>query len=127
MRCPTSSRSGWQTSCPSGRAGGNGPCASPRGTRLSIPKRAPPRPLNTRPLTILSMIYRLWAGIRLEEAIRWQEAWGNRCAFAFRAERLGWRHSDPGLLEPCGLKGWAMVGMSVNYGKCLDLIPTAIA
>ena len=41
-------------------------------------------PLNTRPLTVLSMIYRLWAGMRLEEAIRWQELWERPCAFGFR-------------------------------------------
>ena len=39
-----------------------------------IPKEGPPRPLNAWPLTVLSMIYCLWAGIKLEEAIRWQEA-----------------------------------------------------
>ena len=39
-----------------------------------IPKEGPPGPLNTRPLTVLSMVYRLWAGVRLADAIAWQES-----------------------------------------------------
>ena len=36
-----------------------------------IPKEGPPGPLITRPLTILSMVYRLWARVRLADAIAW--------------------------------------------------------
>ena len=37
-----------------------------------------------RPLTVLSMLYRLPAAIRLADAIRWQEVWVHLSAFAFR-------------------------------------------
>ena len=40
-----------------------------------IPKDGPPGPLNTCPLTSLSMVYRPWAGVRLADAIAWQESW----------------------------------------------------
>ena len=30
------------------------------------------------------------------------------------------------LLEPCRLKGWALAGISIDYVKCLDLIPQAV-
>ena len=90
-----------------------------------IPKEGPPGPLNTRPLTVLSMVYRLWAGVRLEEAIRWQEAWAHPCAFVFRPARsaLDGATVTQVLLELCRLKGWAVAGMSIDYVKCFDLIP----
>ena len=49
-----------------------------------MPKEGPPGPLNTRSMTVVSMGTHLWAGIRLEEAIRWQEAWAHPRAFGFR-------------------------------------------
>ena len=39
-----------------------------------IPKEGPPGPLNTRPLTVLSMFYWLWAGVHQVDAVVWQEA-----------------------------------------------------
>ena len=45
----------------------DGPCASLRATWPSSP--SPHGPLNMQRLTVLSMIYRLWAGIRLKDAI----------------------------------------------------------
>ena len=30
------------------------------------------------------------------------------------------------LLELCRLRGWAVAGMSIDYVKCLDLIPQAV-
>ena len=86
---------------------GRWPLRLAEGYTALIPKEGPPGPLNTRPLTVLSMVYRLWAGIRLEEAIRWQEAWAHPCAFGFPpgAERPGWRHSDPGSPGAVPLEG----------------------
>ena len=40
-----------------------------------LPKDGPPSPLNLRPLTILSVIYRIWAGIRASQLRQWQESW----------------------------------------------------
>ena len=39
-----------------------------------IPKKGPLGLLNTQPLTVLSIVSRSWAAIRLVEVIRWQEA-----------------------------------------------------
>ena len=52
----------------------------------SAPRRGLRGPHSQRgpTLLVLSMVYRLWVGIRLEEAIRWQEAWAHPCAFGFR-------------------------------------------
>ena len=82
-----------------------------------IPKEGPPGPLNTRPLTVLSMVYRLWAGVRLVDAIAWQEAWAHPAAFGFRPARsaLDGAAVMQVLLELCRLRGWAFAGMSMDY------------
>ena len=43
--------------------------------------------MNNRPLTVLSMVYWLWAGVRLVDAIAWQESWAHPGAFGFRPAR----------------------------------------
>ena len=93
-----------------------------------IPKEGPPGPLNTRPLTVLSMVYRLWAGVRLVDAIAWQEAWAHPAAFGLRPARsaLDGAAVTQVLLELCRLRGWAVAGMSIDYVKCFDLIPQAV-
>ena len=67
----------------------------------------PPGPLNTRPLTVLSMVYRLWAGVRLADAITWQESWAHRAAFGFRSARsvMDGAAMTQVLLELCRLRG----------------------
>ena len=40
-----------------------------------LPKEGPPGPLNLRPLIILTVIYRIWAGIRAAQLREWQETW----------------------------------------------------
>ena len=104
---------------------GKWPTRLAEGYTALIPKEGPPGPLNTRPLTVLSMVYWLWVGLRLVDAIAWQEAWAHPAAFGFRPAR-----SAPDgaavtqvLLEPCRLRGRAVAGMSIDYAKCFDLFP----
>ena len=54
-----------------GRRGRTGrwPGALTHGYTALVPKEGPPGALNTRPLTSLSIVYRLWAGVWLQEAI----------------------------------------------------------
>ena len=107
---------------------GRWPSALAEGYTALIPKEGPPGPLNTRPLTVLSMVYRLWAGARLEEVIVWQEGWAHPLAFGFRPAP-GWLDGaavTQVLLQLCRLKGWTVSGMSIDYKKCFDLIPQAI-
>ena len=56
--------------------GGPGALASQigRGVHGARAKGRPPGGLKTRPLTVLSTVYRPWAGLRLEEVILWQES-----------------------------------------------------
>ena len=82
-----------------------------------------------RPLMVLSMVYRLWAGVRLVDAIRWQEAWAHPCAIGFCPARSA--HDGAAvtqvLVELCRLQRWAVGGISINYVKCFNLIPHAVA
>ena len=66
---------------------GRWPTRLAEGYTALIPKEGPPGPLNTRPLTVLSMVYRLLAGVRLADAIAWQESWAHPAAFGFRPAR----------------------------------------
>ena len=80
-----------------------------------------------RSLTVLSMVYRLWARTRLWEVMRWQEAWVHPRAYGFRR---AWGAVDAAtvtqvLLELARLKGWRLDGLSLDYVKCFDLIPQA--
>ena len=66
---------------------GKWPARMAEGYTALIPKEGPPGPLQTRPLSVLSMVYRLWAGVHLVDAIEWQESWAQPAAFGFRPVR----------------------------------------
>ena len=53
---------------------GQWPALLAQGYTSLIPKAGEEGPWGTHPLTVLSMVYRLWAGTRLWELMRWQEA-----------------------------------------------------
>ena len=107
---------------------GRWPARVAEGYIVLIPKEGPPGPLNTRPLTRLSMVWRLWAGVRLADAITWQESWAHPPAFGFRPARsaLGGAAVAQVLLELCRLRGWAVAGIGIDCVKCFDLIPQAV-
>ena len=66
---------------------GQWPALLAQGYTSLIPKPGEEGPLGTRLLTVLSMVYRLWAGTRLWEVMRWQEAWVHPRAYGFRLAR----------------------------------------
>ena len=74
------------------------------------------------------MVYRLWAGVRLADAIVWQESCAHVAGFGFRPARsaLDGAALTQVLLDLRPLRGYAVVGMSMNYIKCVDLIPEAV-
>ena len=99
-----------------------------RGYTALIPKPGEEGPLGTRPLTVLSVVYRLWAGTRLWEVLRWQETWAHPEAYGFRPARgaLDAAAVTQVLLELSRLKGWTLFGVNLDYVKCFDLIPQAV-
>ena len=73
------------------RARGGGP-----GYRALMPKEGPLGALDTRSLTVLSRVYRLWAGLCLQEMMEWHERWEHPLAFGFRRGKCGkWGRSHP--------------------------------
>ena len=107
---------------------GRWPTLLAQGYTSLIPKPGEEGPLGTRPLTVLSMVYRLWAGTRLWEVMRWQESWVHPRAFGFRLARgaVDAATVTQVLLELARLKGWRLEGLSLDYVKCFDLIPQAV-
>ena len=104
------------------------PARLAEGYTALIPKESPPEPLNTRPPTVVSMVYRMWAHVRLADAIAWQESWAHSAAFGFRPARSAVDGAAVThiLLELCCLRGWAVAGMSTNCVQCFNLIPQAV-
>ena len=47
------------------------------------PKGEGAKPLDMRPLSVLSLIYRAWGGLRMTDCLEWQEGWIHREAQAF--------------------------------------------
>ena len=84
--------------------------------------------MGTRPLTVLSMVYRLWAMTLLWEVMRWQEARVHPRAYKFRPARgaVDAAKVTHVLPELARLKGWQLEGLSLDYVKCFDLIPQAV-
>ena len=68
-------------------ATGKWPRILARGYVSLIPKGEGMLPMQQRPLSVLSQLYRVWAGLRLEECIVWQESWAHPHAFGFRKKR----------------------------------------
>ena len=66
---------------------GQWPTVLAQGYTSLIPKPGEEGPLGTRPLTVLSMVYRLWAGTHLWEVMRRHEAWVHPRAYGFRLAR----------------------------------------
>ena len=85
------------------------PARLAKGYTTLIPKKGPTGPVNIRPLTVLSMVYTLWAGVRLADAIASHPA-----AFVFRlaSNALDGAAVTQVLLELCRLRGRALAGMS---------------
>ena len=100
-----------------------------------IPKGQGSLPLEQRPITLTSVIYRLWAATRLREVIRWQSAWAPRRMAGYRenrgTEHLYWelcldieRTLHRGGLDPETPASLYIVNF--DYSKCFDRLPRAI-
>ena len=85
-------------------------------------------PMKLRLLTVLSQIYRMWAGVRMEDAMKWQEMWAHEESYAFRPHRgsLDAAAVLTLLIELSHVLKTPLVGVGTYYTKCFDLIPQAI-
>ena len=86
-------------------------------------------PMKLRPLTVLSQVYRIWAGLRMEDALAWQEQWAHEESYAFRP-REGSMDAAAVLMllvELSQVLKAPPVGAGTDYTKCFNLIPKAIS
>eukprot|EP00754_Rhynchopus_humris_P030393 Rhum_TRINITY_DN15269_c1_g2::Rhum_TRINITY_DN15269_c1_g2_i1::g.147151::m.147151 len=112
---------------------GTWPKALTQASVAMIPKGssdAAPLPLALRPISIMSVVYRIWAATRLKQLRRWQEGWCSRYQHGFRpnhgCEDVLWQF---GLLtEEACLRGEPDGAFTVHYdfAKCFDTIPHTI-
>jgi hypothetical protein len=85
-------------------------------------------PTKLRPIGIMSVVYRLWAAVRVADVMTWQETWISDELHGFRrshsAEDVWWAQALA--IEDALLQGSSLFGLSLDYGKCFDRIPVHI-
>ena len=96
---------------------------------LLVPKGGGAEALKLHPLSVLSTVYRLWAGLRLGDAMRWQEDWFPEEAYRFRTGRSA---TDVAarlqtLLQLARATGRSLAGYGPDDKKCFHLMPQGIA
>ena len=99
-----------------------------RGFVSLIPKGEGMLPMQQRPLSVLSRLYRVWTGVGLEECMIWQEKWVHPHAYGFRKKRGA---TDAAalialLIELHIVVRAALKGFGLDYVKCFDLIPQQV-
>ena len=107
---------------------GQWPSALAKGYISLIPKGEGMQPTSMRPLSVLSNVYRIWAGIRLEDVMKWQESWIHPYAYGFRS-RKGTNDAYTLLntmIELSLIAGQEFHLVGLDYVKCLDRIPQGI-
>eukprot|EP01063_Lacrimia_lanifica_P017110 TRINITY_DN2382_c0_g1_i1.p2 TRINITY_DN2382_c0_g1~~TRINITY_DN2382_c0_g1_i1.p2 ORF type:complete len:255 (+),score=28.01 TRINITY_DN2382_c0_g1_i1:562-1326(+) len=85
-------------------------------------------PLDLRPITVTSCIYRLWACRRLQDMVAWQERWICPSQHGFRP---GHRGDDVVYrlaleIEDALLGGDELYGLALDFSKCFDRVPQRI-
>jgi len=93
-----------------------------------IPKGEGGKPLDMRPITVTSAIYRLWAGVRVRQSAEWQASWMHPGQHGGRE-----RHSPADALmrislefEQAVLDGTEMRGVAFDLAKAFDNVPQEI-
>eukprot|EP01064_Diplonema_japonicum_P010328 TRINITY_DN175_c0_g1_i5.p1 TRINITY_DN175_c0_g1~~TRINITY_DN175_c0_g1_i5.p1 ORF type:complete len:1917 (+),score=407.73 TRINITY_DN175_c0_g1_i5:183-5933(+) len=90
-----------------------------------VPKCDDAGPLEHRPITVTSAVYRLWACARLSDILIWQEKWIHDKQYGFRT---GFGTEDALLdlaldIEESILEGKPLVGVALDFAKCFDSVP----
>lgn len=108
--------------------GGEWPTAHTQGYLAFISKGKGDSALEQRPLTILTLIYRVRACVRLEDLHQWVPTWlDDRCsASAGRSPQDVW-HRVSMLLEGYRERRCPTGGIAFDFAKCFDLVPRMLA
>ena len=87
-----------------------------------VPKGEGRKPLQQRPLTVFSVIYRLWAGIRYQHLAAWQDSWADKAICGgrryFETQDAGWEASLD--LEEAALRNSSLIALFLDYSKFFD-------
>ena len=93
-----------------------------------IPKGEGGDPLSLRPITVTSVIYRIWAAAKMRQSIEWQESWIRKGQHGARA-----KHSTVNdllqlslVFEEAILDGKPMNGVAIDLAKAFDNVPVDI-
>ena len=93
-----------------------------------IPKGEGAEPLSQRPLSVMPVLYRVWASARTRESIEWQERWVRSGQHGCRA-----KHGTTNALleislrlEEAMLSEEPLYGAALDFAKCFDYLPVAI-
>lgn len=85
-------------------------------------------PLELRPLSIMSLVYRLWGSVRTQNLLVWQERCLHNNARGFRknsgTEDLYWQLAAR--VEKAIISHEELYGVCFDFKKCFDLIPHGI-
>eukprot|EP00660_Eupelagonema_oceanica_P019763 gene19763-biopygen20777 len=104
------------------------PAALERALVSLIPKGEGGAPLQMRPISVLSAVYRLWAATRLRDMRRWQERWAAKGQRGYRpgqgVEDVYWEIALR--MEEAVLKGLPFGGLPYDSEKAFDRIPQQI-
>ena len=108
---------------------GTWPDAIAQGVITLTPKGEGDDPIKMRPISVLSLIYRAWGGLRMTDSLAWQECWIHPQAQAFRPHRgsLDVASLLALLMEWARVTGSPISGVGGDYKKCFDLVPHLIS
>ena len=85
-------------------------------------------PRKLRPISVMSVLYRIWASFHMRHIVEWQEEWASSSLFGFRPHRgcedAFW---DTALeIEYSLLSGEDIAGCSIDLQKAFDRVPRDI-
>ena len=93
-----------------------------------IPKREGAEPSKLRPNSVKSVIYKAWAGTRIRDPLDWQNGWVSDNLHGYRPrhgpEHVWWSLALK--IERFMLEGTDLAGISLDYAKCFDRLPSNI-
>ena len=93
-----------------------------------IPKGPSRTPLSPRPITVLPVPYRIYASLRCQTLLQWQNSWIHPSQFAFckgRSTTSLNSHLSFDLLQRFQSNG-SFAGIQFDFAKCFDSIPYSV-
>ena len=83
---------------------------------------------DVRPITVTSVVYRVWAARRVRKLIEWQEGWLHKAISSYRPGHGCddvW-FTQALLIEEALITSKPLAGLSIDFTKAFDRVPTHI-